>query len=290
MEPQRQETRGASEKVRRYFREVSERHKLPPLPVVVATALKMIRDPDVEIAALCRVLSDDAALTARVLSLSRSPIYGRRHLPVSLHEAITVLGLRALRRALLAAATHTLCRANTQVSKALWNHSLAAALAAQTLARAVKSGEADRAFLVGLLHDVGEMVLLHGDPGGSEKLWRRAQEEKLPMIECEKAAYGFDHTLIGLTLIDCWNLEHEIGEALLTHHNHDDDGAQPDSLDALLRMADYLAHAAGLGFFTEPPFPPEPVLRFFGCDTPEGLARLVEEVREAFEAENSLFA
>ncbi len=85
------------------------------------------------------------------------------------------------------------------------------------------------------------------------------------MVEWEKKAYGFDHTLIGITLIDCWNLDPEIGTALLAHHE-EGDVPDPASLDALLRMADYLAWACGLGFFAEPSLPPAPLWQRLGCE------------------------
>jgi HD-like signal output (HDOD) protein len=59
--------------VRKYFRDVMEKHKLPPFPVVASKVLAMIDDPDLSLRQICRVLSDDPALATRVLSISRSP-------------------------------------------------------------------------------------------------------------------------------------------------------------------------------------------------------------------------
>lgn len=278
----------AQEQVRRYFRKVIARHKLPPLPAVVATAIKLIRDPYRDIRKICRVLSDDAALAGRILSVARSAYFGQRRLPSTLQEAIPVLGLGLLQQLTLAYGMQTLFTGHAKLTERLWSHSLATALAAQILAQRAGSIDPDQAFLTGLLHDVGEMILLHSDPKGFERLYLQAQTEKAWVIEQEKEAYGFDHTLIGLTLLNCWNLESELGDAILNHHEYKTE-RDPASLESLLRMADYLADAAGLGFFSELPLPTVEVLGFFACSSEEGLGELQEQILQRFEEENALF-
>jgi putative nucleotidyltransferase with HDIG domain len=276
--------------IREYFRQVSEQCKLPPLPAVVATALRIIRDPDADTRKLCRVLSDDAALVGRVFNLSRSAFYSRYTPPKTLQQALQVLGLRSVQRVLVAATAQALCRGNSEVSEALWDHSLATAFAAEALARQASFRESEQAFLGGLLHDVGQMVLLHGDPSGFSKIVKQVQTGKEPVAQCEKQVYGFDHTLIGVVLIDCWDLDGEIGSALLNHHDDTVATMEPASLGALLRMADYVSCKAGLGFVTEV-LPPAPeALEFWGCGSEEALGGLVERVRQAFDAEKALYS
>ncbi len=276
------------EQVRLYFRKVIAQHKLPPLPAVVATAIKLIGDPDRDIRKLCRVLSDDAALAGRILSVARSAYFGQRRLPSTLQEAIRVVGLELLKQITLAYSMQSLFTGHTELSERLWNHSLATALAGQILAQRAGSINPDRAFLAGLLHDVGEMILLHGDPKGFERLYQQAQTEKALVIDTEKGTYGFDHTLIGLTLLDCWNLDAELGNAIVNHHEYKTE-CDTDSLESLLRMADYLADSAGLGFFSERPLPNVEVLGLFECGSEEGLGELQEQILQRFEEERALF-
>ncbi len=278
----------AQEQVRKYFREVMEKRQLPPLPAVVTTVLKLIENPDLDIRELCRVLSDDAAVASRVLSISRSLHYAQRILPTSLQGAIQVLGLRTLRSVVLASATQSFFVSDTKISEKLWRHSLAAALASRILSRRAGWRDAEEAFMAGLLHDVGEMILLHGDPKGFEEMCQEAQSEKRRLPEKEKEIYGFDHTLIGNTLLECWNLDSQISPAVLHHHDYQE-GSDPKALTTLIRLADYLCSRAGLGFFSEPPSPEAELLSYFGCDSEESLGSLVEELREAFEVENALF-
>jgi putative nucleotidyltransferase with HDIG domain len=281
---------GARKQVREYFREVSERCKLPPLPAVVAAALRMVRDPDVNTAKLCRVLSDDAAVAGRLFTVSRSAFYGRYSPPKTLVQAVQILGLRTVQRILVASTAQSLCQDHSEVSEALWTHSLAAALTAELLARQAGSRELESAFMAGLLHDVGEMVLLHGDPKGFKQLARQVQQDKIPLLQAEKETYGSDHTLIGVVLMDCWNFDEEIGNALVSHHDDTSVAREPSSLAALLRVTDYLASLAGFGFLCEVPAPPAQLLDCWGGGDQESLLALVEQVRQAVDAEKALYA
>jgi len=125
---------------------------------------------------LSRVISDDAALASRTLAISRSARFAQRHQPATVHEAIIVLGYQNLRNIALATAAQSFLTKNNKVAEKLWAHSLAAALAARILAQRSGSGDADLAFLAGLLHDVGEMILLHGDPRGFEVILKQVEE------------------------------------------------------------------------------------------------------------------
>ena len=263
------------QQVQAYFREVSERCKLPPLPAIVASSLRMVRDPNVNMAKLSRLLSDDVALVTRLFTVSRSAFYGRYTPPKTLVQAIQVLGLRTVQRILVAATAQSLCRDQSSTAMALWDHSLAVALTTELLARQGDFREVETAFLAGLLHDVGQMVLLHGDAPGFPAMAKKVKEESLPLLETEKEAYGSDHTLIGVVLMDCWEFDSEIGNAIMHHHNDAMAAQEPESLASLLRVADYLAGLAEFGFLAEPLSPPTEALAHWDCGDEEALPAMV---------------
>ena len=132
------------------------------------------------------------------------------------------------------------------------------------------------------------MILFHGDQQGFERLLVEAQKSKRPLVEMEKETYAFDHAFIGLTLLDSWSIDSEIGEAVQKHHEIGGEAAL-EGLAGMLEMADYLAFRADLGFFSEPPAPPVEAMRAFGYDDGGRFAATVQKVREAFDAENALF-
>lgn len=279
------------DQLQRYFQEVSDQYKLPPMPTIVTTALQLVRDPDVDVRTLCRVLTNDAALAGRILSMARSPLCGLRRLPSTLQEALPVLGMQALRRILMTAGTHMLYGSHSKVSGALWNHSLATALTAQILAERTGRGGGDQAFLMGLLHDIGQMVVVHGDSLRFGQLWQRAQAARDHALGWERETYKFDHAQTGASILYRWHLETDTITAVLGHHNSPLlSGGDPSSPTSLLQMANYVADQCALGFLSEPLIPSRPVLAFFGCDDEEAFKQVKEQVSQAFLVEKKLFS
>lgn len=277
------------EKVRKYFRYVVENHKLPSLPVVAGKVLQMIQDPDLSVQKLCRVLSDDAALAGRVLAVARSPYYAQRSLPTTLVGAVQVLGFRALSNVIVANATHSLYIKGNTVSERLWNHSLGVALATRILHGRAGARDREHVFLAGLMHDVGEMILVHGDSRGFASLVHDAEANQCQLTDKEQKAYGFDHTQVGVTLLEAWNIDSQIREAVLNHHNYEAAKKNPKTLAASLVCADYLAAKADLGFFYQPPLPDAELMSVFDCDNEETIAEVVGQIRAAYEEESALF-
>lgn len=280
-------TKTAQENLHKHLRDVMERHKLPSPPIVVTKVLNLLNDPDFSVRQLSRVISDDTALASRTLAMSRSARYAQRHQPTTVHEAILVIGYQTLRNIVLATAAQSFLTKNNKIAERLWSHSLAAALAARILSQRSGFGEPDLAFLAGLLHDVGEMILLHGDPRGFERILEEVEETKASLVEKEEETYSFDHSSIGIALLNFWNIDSRIGEAVLCHHDQEDN-PDPKSLVTIIAMADYLCFKADLGF-SEPVAANPQMITCFGCADDESLQALVQEVREAYDEESVLF-
>jgi putative nucleotidyltransferase with HDIG domain len=284
------ENRGAvvgQGKAHEYFRELVEQRTFPAPPAVASKALGMIEDPDMNIRVLCKVLSDDPALAARILAIARSVHYGQRVLPTNLQSAVQVMGLRDLRNVIISITLQALFKSSGYTSETLWAHSLAVALAARLLSSAVGHRDSEQAYLAGLLHDAGQMIFLNGDPAGFSKHASEARQKETPLVELEPGIYGFDHAFIGAALLEFWNFDPEICRAVHFHHNHKD-VTKPDSLSAVLIMADFLACRAGFGFYVPAPLPAPENLRSFGFDNEEMLAQAVQELRQAFSVESAL--
>jgi HD-like signal output (HDOD) protein len=132
------------------------------------------------------------------------------------------------------------------------------------------------------------MILVHGDPRGFEQLVKDVEKGRCDTIAKEQETYGFNHTLIGVTLLDAWNIDSQIRHAVLQHHSYDapDD---PYSMAATLRCADYLSSKADLGFFSALPTPERKAMSAVRCERDEEIADVVGEIRQAYEQESSLF-
>ena len=271
---------------RNYLNNVMDGHPLPSVPVVANKLLEIVQDPEVSMQNLCRVLADDPMLAARVLAVSRSPRYALRNLPTTLLGAVQVLGFRTLTSVVITSATQSLRLPGNKISDKLWRHSLGVALAMRILCQRARSRDDEIGFLIGLMHDVGQMVFVHGDPVGYENLLKANQAVPRPIVEAERENYGIDHALMGHTILNRWNLDGQIIHATLKHHS---DSRSSNDLANLLTVADYLSCKCNLGFFTEPTPPPQELLTTLGLNDDAAMAQLVEEITQAHREESLLF-
>ncbi len=263
------------------FRDVVERYKLPPLPTAVTLAMKAMREPYVELERVCRIIATDPALAGRIVSLARSPLYALRRAPQTLMEATAVLGLNTTKRVLVTAGMDMLQGKRTPRAEQLWHHSLATAIAAHLLVRRTGTTSPDHAYLAGLLHDVGQVVLLQSNETPFLDCWRHARDAAAG-CEAERAAYGRDHAFIGASVLYQWKIDDEIVDAVLAHH-----GADAGS-PSVLTVADYVAHRSGMGFVAASQPPREEALAAYQCATPEAMEATVAELQSAFDAELTL--
>jgi putative nucleotidyltransferase with HDIG domain len=279
--------RANQDALRLRIREIKERHKLPSPPTVMSKVIHILKDPDFNVRDLSRVISDDPALASKTLSMSRSPRYAQRMQPQTVHQAILVLGLQTLRNIVVATAAKSFIARTNKISENIWSHSLAAALAGRIVAKRIGFGDPEQAFLAGLLHDVGEMVLFNSDPRSFEELIEETLKERASIVKKEAECYGFDHAAVGVALLDFWHIDEQVSDAVLNHHKGGENGA--GSLAAIIDMSDYLCARADLGFFGEFPAATDEMLRACACADEVSLSALVQEVRDAFEEESLLF-
>ena len=273
--------------LRKHIEEVKNRYKLPSPPGLVTKVINILKDPNFNARELSRFIADDPALATRTLSLSRSPRYAQRRPPRSVHDAVIVLGFQAVRNIVIATAAQSFLTRKSKISEKIWAHSLAAALAARLLAKRIRFNDPDTAFLAGLLHDVGHIILFNGDPRGYERIIAEVQESGEPLFLKEVELYHFDHASVAFALLDHWNIDEQVNEAVISHHNVSEN--RVGSLASIIDMADYICGKADLGFYGEVYQPDEERLAAFDCLDEASLDRIVEETRGAFDQESLLF-
>jgi HD-like signal output (HDOD) protein len=255
--------------LRELFGKVSESCDLPPLPAVAMRAIALARDPNVSAEQLVRVVSTDAALAARVVSIARSVRYMRREPPRTLDGAIQTVGFQALRRILIAASARAAYRADDSVAQALWEHALATALASDELSQIAGGQRGGSAFIAGLMHDIGKLVLHLSDNLRFDAL-NHDNEAR------EQEIFGVTHEQVGACLAEHWGLEDDVVWAILSHHR-----APADGLAAQIARADRLACQIGYGC-TRADEEPEAEQ---GDDSD-----IADRVTRSFEMERTLFA
>ena len=151
----------------------------------------------------------------------------------------------------------------------------------------MKVGGGEKSFAKVLSSSATSPNGITSDPRGFEQIVEESEQAPEMIVKKEAKRYGFDHTAVGVALLDFWKIEEEVAEAVLIHHKGSDNAV--GSLAAIIDMADYLCAQADLGFFSELPNPGAEMISASGCEDEAALAQLVQEVRDAFQEESFLF-
>ena len=219
--------------------------------------LALLCDPQVSVAQVADVLAREPGLALRVLRVANSAFYGVSRHVRTIERAFTLLGLDAVRGIAAAACLdRTLPRGGETAPidlDALVRHSLATAVAAESLARIRHRALAPDAFISGLLHNLGVTLQLQVDPGGFRSLLEAlsaAPQGHLPELEAQRVLVGHEHCVA--VLFDAWQLPAALVEA--TRHHHDPLGAAAEhrELAALLHLGVQLSLAGGNTHALEP--------------------------------------
>jgi len=220
---------------------------LPTLPSVLAKVLTTSADPDASAVDLSQHIASDQTLSAEVLRLVNSAYYGLRRQVDSITTAVVLLGFFEVRNVVLAAtAFRNFPDGDADYDRTqLWRHSLATAMAADRLGKALGL-PGERAFVAGLLHDIGKVVFDALYPSEFREAAHLAHLERLFIRETEEAELSLTHAEAGGLLGDRWDLPPAVVGAIRHHHSPEGSAESPE-LAALTCLADYVAYEAGLG-------------------------------------------
>lgn len=228
---------------------------LPPLPSVVLELVESLGHEELSAAQYAAKISQDQALAAKTLRLANSSFYGRGRQVRSVAEAIGVLGLRTVRGVVTAAGLAGSFRRHPGFDHdAFWRHSIGSALCAQALAGELRRNDADLAFTVGLLHDIGRLALASAfaPAYAVAEQWRR--DKDCPTCEAERAVLGLDHAEVGGLIARQWNFAPAIVDAIREHHAPQADAGL--TLTGTAHVGDAIAHALGLAGDADEAVPP----------------------------------
>lgn len=221
---------------------------LPTLPVVFQELFKMMRDPDIQVPVLAEFIARDQALTAKILKLVNSAFYGRPSQITTISRAVVIMGFQAVRSAALAIGVFEHFKGVASVEafdlRRFWQHNIACGCIAKEISRTLTTANPEDAFVVGLLHDVGKLVMLRYFPDDVEQLCRAAAENELTWLACEDALFPIGHATVARAVFRSWDFPDTVVEAVACHHLPQK-ASRHAELTAVCHVADYLAHAAG---------------------------------------------
>lgn len=196
---------------------------IPTLPTVIHKIIEIVDSPNTSATDLNKAISMDQALSAKVLKLVNSAFYGFPKKIETLTQAIVILGFNTVRSLALSISMVDFLsnrggRPHLNYAE-FWKHSIGVSILARSLARKAFPQIAEEAFVAGLLHDIGILILDQFLPGEYVKVFEAVQREKLPLYQVEKAVLGTTHSDVGRMLAAKWNLPDTLLYSIAYHHN-----------------------------------------------------------------------
>jgi len=222
---------------------------LPAMPQVVSKAQEIISRPDSKLKELVKIVEIDQSISARILKLANSTYYGLSGKVSTVHHASVLLGYKTLGEVISVAGISNLMAKTLEgygmKSGDLWQHSLAVGVGSRIIANKRNQELGNDAFLAGLLHDAGKLVL-------DRHVFERKQDFELLMqnghatfLTAEKEVLGFDHSEIASEFCQKWNIPDTQSQAIKFHHYPS--LSEGNELAYILHMADFIATLSGLG-------------------------------------------
>ena len=265
---------------------IKKNPQISSLPETCFLINEMVNDPNSSFGDVARIINLDTSLSARLLRIVNSPFYCFPQRVETITHAISIIGTEQLRD--LALATSVISKFEgidtDQVDmNAFWRHSVGVGIASRVTALNCRQTNSERFFLLGILHDIGRLILLENYPREMKPLLQAGREEGPLLVELETRTFGFHHGELGAALCRAWNLSPLFVEVVGCHHHPQKATAYPLET-GVLHLGNLLTKAMQLGSSGEEWVPPldETVWERLGLGTGH-LEGICEQVRIQFE-------
>lgn len=228
---------------------------LAPLPDTAMRLLALLDDPDVPLRDIANVAVRDVGISATMLRMANSSMFGLRGRVGSISDALRIIGTAQARLLVLASGISQAGAKELPLyglgSGSFMKHSELVANLAMYVAKEVSYPNMGNAYSAGLLHDIGKIVInglaqQHG--AGSDALTRVMQQQGCTMAEAEREVYGGDHAQIGRQLGELWSLPPDLSQAIALHH-----AVPPQNAENLLPWCVIIANAVAAN--ADPAYP-----------------------------------
>ncbi len=224
--------------------------KIQSLPTVAGIGMKILdlaADPEVSMSELSRGIHQDPSLAARVLKVANSPFYGMARQVDSLQLALVILGLNEVRNIALGLSLFNVVKtldSNVTYDRGkFWVHSAGCGIIARILGRKLNFRSEGTDFIVGLLHDLGKIIIDEYFSTEFAQIFQKTLTTKMKMLEAEREFLGESHEQVGEWLVEKWRLPETVCEAILYHHDLPEAGYRNALKDPRLISLAYIAEA-----------------------------------------------
>lgn len=223
---------------------------LATLPVVANNVIQLTQNPKVSALQVADAISQDQALTSKVLKTANSAFYGFPRKITTVNQAIIILGFTNIRNIVISASLNSTLHSDKKDAlfnlKSFWKHSLACGIASKILAKRAGIKNYEEAFIWGLLHDLGKIVMNTYIHEEYNQVVAVALGKNILIADAEQQLFGFTHTAVGSLVADKWNLPPTLIKVIQYHHNPVKD-YNSLRISSIVHLADIFCRAIDIG-------------------------------------------
>jgi len=228
---------------------ISDNLKIFSLPSIFLRLNNAVNDLRSSVTDIGNIISEDQGLTARILKLANSPLYGFPSKIETISKAVLIIGTKQIRDLTLATSIIRVFEGipeNLITMETFWRHSIACGVIARIIAGYRREPNVETFFTAGILHDIGRLIMYAKMPAECRDILSQIAKQPQLLFKVERESLGFNHTDVGGLLLKQWKLPQDLMEAVANHHNPDKALQYPVEA-AAVHVADILAHALQLG-------------------------------------------
>ena len=255
------------------------------LPSIYMRLTKVINQRISSAKDIGKIVSDDPGLTARLLRVVNSAYFGFPQKIETVSHAVTIIGTQQLVDLALATSVIKVFKKIPQDivdMESFWKHSLACGVFARVLAGQRRETNVERYFVAGLLHDIGEVIILTKNSEQARQALDRCKKSGELLHEVEEKIMGYNHAEVGFALLKTWNLSSGLQEAVGYHH-HPQQATKSPLEAASVHVAEIMAIALQLGSSGEDLVPPLDPKAWNSLNLPANISSfIIDEVERQY--------
>ena len=225
---------------------------LPPIPIIMTELLQALGNEDVDMNDLAKIIARDPSMSMNVLKIANSAFYRLPYKVATVDHAVKMLGMKEITMICVACGAYRalMPSRNEQTFNFddFWKHSVATGVIARKICRELRIGDHNIAYFLGLLHDVGKIILDRFAHDIYTIVIQTTFDECVSMIEAEKRLIGESHDVIGGFVMEKWKLPEVFADSARYHHSVMESPEYNRVIVAAVSLADQLARVREFGF------------------------------------------
>lgn len=271
---------------------VQKAHTVPSLPEIFYQLVAVIDDPNISLSSIASLISEDTALTARLLRIANSAMYSFPTKINTISQAITIIGTKQIRELVLATSVMSIFKgisSNLVDMESFWRHSIACGIAARAIAILRRTANIEQFYVIGLLHDIGLLLSVTLIPDKASLILNRCRQDGELLYKIEREILGFNHGGLGAALLKSWRLSDAIQEPVGCHHSPTIANSHSEAA-SIVHLAEIIVQGLNFGNSGEHWVSPLDEKAWRNLSLPEGsIANIINVLDEQFTEALNLF-